>query len=137
MKAKGGDKMVKRKIVKIDENLCNGCGKCVSPCAEKAIHIINGKAKVIREELCDGAGFCLGTCPTGALSIEERETARFDEKAVEEHVEKLKQKEAGQEIILQCSNCGKTEYDSALFAVRMQGTSKWVCARCLPSLIHG
>jgi ferredoxin len=71
--------MVTRKIVKIDEDKCTGCGLCVSPCAEGAIEIVNGKAKVIKEELCDGAGFCLGTCPTGALTIEEREAEKFSE----------------------------------------------------------
>jgi len=62
-----------RQIVRIDEELCNGCGACVTPCAEGAIQLINGKARVVREELCDGAGFCLGVCPTGALTIETRE----------------------------------------------------------------
>ena len=58
---------VTRQIVHIDEELCNGCGVCVSPCAEGAIVLIDGKARVVKEELCDGAGFCLGVCPTGAL----------------------------------------------------------------------
>jgi len=129
--------MVKRKIIKINEELCNGCGKCVSPCAEKAIQIVNGKAKVLKEELCDGAGYCLGICPTGAMTIEEREAKEFDEKAVEEHVEKIKSQGATQEITLKCSNCGKSEYDSALFPVRIAGESKWVCAKCIPALIHG
>jgi len=129
--------MVKRKIVKINEELCNGCGQCVSPCAEKAIQIVDEKAKVIKEELCDGAGFCLGTCPQGALTIEEREAERFDEEAVEKHLQGLEVQGKTQEITLKCSRCPRTEYDSALFAVRTKGQSEWVCARCLPALIHG
>ncbi len=68
---------VTRQIVHIDEALCNGCGVCVSPCAEGAIVLVDGKAKVVKEELCDGAGFCLGVCPTGALTLEVRETVPY------------------------------------------------------------
>jgi MinD superfamily P-loop ATPase len=126
----------KRQIVRIDEASCTGCGICVSPCAEGAIQIIDGKAKVVREELCDGAGFCLGVCPTGALTIEERETVPFDRKAVEDHV--AGQASVGVTYVAQtCFSCGRSEDDGPLLPVRTAGTSAWVCTSCLPSLIHG
>ncbi|RJP76281.1 MAG: 4Fe-4S dicluster domain-containing protein, partial [Desulfobacteraceae bacterium] len=62
---------MKRKIIEINEELCNGCGQCVIACAEGAIEIIDGKAKVISDNLCDGLGACLGECPEGALKIIE------------------------------------------------------------------
>lgn len=130
-----------RQIVRIDDELCNGCGLCVSPCAEGAIVIVDGKARVVREELCDGAGFCLGVCPTGALTLEERETVAFDHHAVEEHVaEQLREAiEAGRKtyIAQSCFKCGASEDERPLLPVRTQGTSTWVCTRCLPALIHG
>ncbi|MFX1497847.1 MAG: 4Fe-4S dicluster domain-containing protein [Promethearchaeota archaeon] len=83
-------KMVKRKIIKIDEELCTGCGNCVVDCAEGALEVIDGKAKVINEIFCDGLGACISGCPTGALEIIEREALEFNEEAVEQHLESLK-----------------------------------------------
>jgi ferredoxin len=78
---------VTRKIIEIDEERCDGCGNCVISCAEGALKIIDGKAKVISDNLCDGLGACIGDCPQDALKIIEREAEDFDEAAVEAHLE--------------------------------------------------
>jgi len=71
-----------RKIIKIDEEKCTGCGICANACHEGAIEMVNGKAKLVRENFCDGFGDCLPSCPTGAITFEEREAPEYDEAAV-------------------------------------------------------
>lgn len=82
-----------RKIIRIDEEKCNGCGLCAQACHESAIAMVDGKAKLIRDDYCDGMGDCLPACPTGAISFEEREAAAYDKEAVEANMKKKKMEE--------------------------------------------
>jgi MinD superfamily P-loop ATPase len=122
-----------RQIIRIDEELCNGCGTCVTPCAEGAIVLVDGKAKVIDEALCDGAGFCIPVCPTNAMSVQVREAPAFDE----ERAEALMHARGPVYIAQRCFRCDADEEGVPLLPIRHQGQSLWVCTRCLPTLIHG
>lgn len=73
---------MKRRVIRIDEEKCNGCGICAEACHEGAIGVVDGKARLLRDDYCDGLGDCLPACPLGAISFEEREAASYDEKAV-------------------------------------------------------
>lgn len=93
---------IKRKIIEIDEELCDGCGNCVTACEEGAIQIIDGKARVVNDMFCDGLGACIGDCPLDALRIVEREAEVFDEAAVRAHLAKMNAETAPVEEPMAC-----------------------------------
>jgi len=88
---------MKRRIIEIDKDKCNGCGACAAACHEGAISMVDGKAQLIRDDYCDGLGDCLPTCPTGAITFVEREAAAYDEKSVMENKRKIMQEKMKKE----------------------------------------
>ncbi|MFC2006710.1 ATP-binding protein [Chloroflexota bacterium] len=106
-----------RKIIRIDEENCNGCGACVPACVEGALQIIDGKAKLIREKYCDGLGACLKECPEGAITIDVREDAGFDEELTKLY---LKQKESiREELPCSCPSATVTQFEKQEIAASL------------------
>ena len=104
--------MTVRNIVEIDEEKCDGCGLCVISCAEGALEIRDGKARIIKEIYCDGLGACIGECPQGALKIVMRESDPFDEEATEEHMKSLRDRQPAKEVDLGCPGAKLVHFQS-------------------------
>lgn len=109
-----------RKIIRIDEEKCTGCGACIPSCAEGALQIIDGKAKLISEKFCDGLGACLGECPEGAISIEERVAEDFDEEMVKEHL--VSQRQAEETLLCGCPGSTVTRFEKPAITETATGT---------------
>ena len=141
---------VLRKIIQIDEERCDGCGQCITGCAEGALKLVDGKARVVSDKYCDGLGACIGECPTGALTIIEREADEFDEAAVEALLGKTHAKasppaggcpSAGLQMFSAPCACEKANLPASLEAGDESFLSHWpIQIRLVPSnapFLHG
>jgi Pyruvate/2-oxoacid:ferredoxin oxidoreductase delta subunit len=103
---------VLRKVVRIDEEKCNGCGACIISCAEGALKIIDGKARLISEKYCDGLGACLGKCPQDAITVVDAEAEEFDEEAARMHIQlKEAMEEDKEKLACGCSSATVQAFD--------------------------
>jgi len=127
---------VNRKIIEIDEERCDGCGNCVIACAEGALQIIDGKAKVFSDNLCDGLGACIGDCPQDALKIIEREAEDFDEAAVEKHLEAQKAKPGEEAPATMPCGCPSTQIQSFASAGCQGANAPKTIERTASALTH-
>ncbi len=131
---------MKRRIIQIDEEKCNGCGACASSCHEGAIEIINGKAKLTRDDYCDGLGDCLPSCPMGAISFIEKETLAYDEDAVMKNKQaKMQEKmRSGGVVIMPHERCPgnramsinhpkEEEPDNLIYRKPISRLNQWPC----------
>ncbi len=121
---------IKRNIIEIDEGKCTGCGLCATACAEGAIEIAGGKARIVKETYCDGLGACIGECPEGALTIIEREAEAFDEAAVEERLKEVKIHPVAESL-----PCGCPSAHVRLIAPREQGVPPSAPGEATPSAL--
>jgi NAD-dependent dihydropyrimidine dehydrogenase PreA subunit len=128
---------VKRKIIQIDESKCDGCGLCVPSCAEGALQIVDGKARLMAEVYCDGLGACLGECPNDALEVIEREAEDFDEKAVDKHLGQIKTEHAPtiHEQPATACRCPSTQIQTFTPASPPRGAKQPVPAQSAPSAL--